>query len=198
MRLKRPFFLRPPEVVAQELLGKSLYFNGIRVIIVETESYGVNDPACHSFKGKTLRNEPMFKEGGRSYVYFIYGMHYCFNVVTEKEDVPSAVLIRGGIPVTRLEEIQKRREKRESAEKIMIGPGNFCKGMGIGPEQNDVDLCRTDNFYFYSGDLKGFPIQIGVSPRIGISRGKEKLWRFFLKDLNLNKLALTKKGNFKL
>lgn len=98
MRLKRPFFLRPPEVVAQDLLGKSLYFKGNRVIIVETESYGVNDPACHSFKGKTLRNEPMFKEGGRSYVYFIYGMHFCFNVVTENKDTPSAVLIRGGDP----------------------------------------------------------------------------------------------------
>ncbi|MBI1822707.1 MAG: DNA-3-methyladenine glycosylase [Nitrospirae bacterium] len=186
MRLKRPFFLRPPEVVAQDLLGKSLYFKGNRVIIVETESYGVNDPACHSFKGKTLRNEPMFKEGGRSYVYFIYGMHFCFNVVTEKMEIPSAVLIRGGIPLTLLKEIQDRRGKKESAEKILIGPGNFCRGLGIGREQNDIDLCHTPDFYFYKGDLEKVHLDIGISPRIGITEGKEKLWRFFLKNYGIN------------
>jgi len=188
MRLKRPFFLRPPEVVAEELLGNSLYFNGNRVIIVETESYGVNDPACHAFKGKTLRNEPMFKDGGTSYVYFIYGIHYCFNVVTEKEGIPSAVLIRGAIPLAGLEEIQKKRGKREKAGKILIGPGNFCKGMGIGREQNDIDLCRAPDFYFYSGDVKRDHLSIGVSPRIGISAGKDKLWRFFLKDFTPNRI----------
>ncbi|MFI5303901.1 MAG: DNA-3-methyladenine glycosylase [Nitrospiria bacterium] len=194
MRLKRPFFLRPPEVVAKELLGNSLYFKGIRVIIVETESYGVNDPACHAFKGKTPRNEPMFKKGGRSYVYFIYGMHFCFNVVTEKEGIPSAVLIRGAVPLAGLEEIQKKRGKKVTAEKIIIGPGNFCRGLGIGREQNDIDLCESSDFYFYSGDLKSENLSIGISPRIGISEGKDKLWRFYLKEYDPDCLKMSKFG----
>jgi DNA-3-methyladenine glycosylase len=187
MRLKRSFFLRPPEQVARELLGKSLYFNGNRVIIVETEAYGVNDPACHAFKGKTPRNEPMFEIGGMSYVYFIYGMHYCFNVVTEKKGTPSAVLIRGAVPFSGLEDIQRRRGKKEKPEKILIGPGNFCKGLGIGREENDIDLCKASDFYFYSGDLSALPESVEISPRIGISNGKDKLWRFYLKDFSLNK-----------
>lgn len=186
MRLKRAFFVRPPEVVAKDLLGKSLFFHGNRVIIVETESYGVNDPASHAFKGKTPRNEPMFKEGGRSYIYFIYGMHYCFNVVTEKEGIPSAVLIRGAIPLTGLKEIQKKRGKRAEPENILMGPGNFCRGLGIGREQNDIDLCETSDFYFYSGDLKRGPLSVGTSSRIGISEGKNLLWRFFLQEFSLD------------
>lgn len=186
MRLKRSFFLRPPEQVAIELLGKSLYFNGSRVIIVETEAYGVNDPASHAFTGKTRRNEPMFSAGGTSYVYFIYGMHYCFNVVTEKKGTPSAVLVRGGIPLTGFEEIQRRRGKKEKPEKILIGPGNFCKGLGIGREENNIDLCKASDFFFYSEDLNEVPLLMGISTRIGISTGKEKLWRFYLKNFKLS------------
>ncbi|MHB8481202.1 MAG: DNA-3-methyladenine glycosylase [Nitrospiria bacterium] len=188
MRLKREFFLRSPEIVAQNLLGKSLFFRGKRVIIVEVESYGVNDPACHAFRGKTPRNEPMFREGGRSYVYFIYGMHYCFNVVTEKEGVPSAVLIRGGIPVNGLKEIQKRRRKNERVDNILIGPGNFCRGLGIGREENDLDLCESPNFYFYDGDTQNAGLTFGTSPRIGISEGKERFWRFFLKNFTIDQI----------
>ena len=189
MRLNREFFLKSPETVAQNLLGKSLFFRGKRVIIVEAESYGVNDPACHAFRGKTPRNEPMFKEGGRSYVYFIYGMHYCFNVVTEKEGVPSAVLIRGGIPINGLKEIQKRRGKNEPVEKILIGPGNFCRGLGIGREENDLDLCESSDFYFYDGDTGKAGLTIGTSPRIGISEGKERLWRFFLINFTIDQIT---------
>jgi DNA-3-methyladenine glycosylase len=196
VRLERDFFIRSPEVVAKDLLGKSLYFKGSRVVIIEAESYGVDDPACHAFRGKTRRNEPMFKEGGRSYVYFIYGMHNCFNVVTGKEGAPSAVLIRGGIPVAGLEEIQRRRGKKEKAEKILVGPGNFCKGLGISREQNDLDLCKSSDFYFYEGDAEGVERSIECSPRIGISEGKDKLWRFFFKDVYLDLSAIKMKKNY--
>jgi DNA-3-methyladenine glycosylase len=127
----------------------------------------------------------MFENGGTSYVYFIYGMHYCFNVVTEKKGTPSAVLIRGAIPLTGLEEIQRRRGKKEKPEKILIGPGNFCKGLGIGREQNDIDLCKASDFYFYSGDIENVPLSVEIFPRIGISDGKDKLWRFCLTDFSL-------------
>ena len=185
MRLKRSFFLRPPDIVARELLGKSLFFNGKHVIIVETEAYGSDDPACHSFRGKTPRNEPMFKTGGRSYVYFVYGVHYCFNVVTEEAGCASAVLIRGGIPLNGLEEIRKRRNNGGPAERILIGPGNFCRGLGIGKEENDLDLCRTTHLYFYSRKGKPVSQEVGISRRIGISRGQERLWRFYIKDASL-------------
>ena len=192
MRLKREFFLKSPEIVARNLLGKSLFFRGKRVIIVEAESYGANDPACHAFRGKTPRNEPMFKEGGRSYVYFIYGMHYCFNVVTGNEGVPSAVLIRGGFPIAGLKEIKKLRGKNEPEKRILIGPGNFCKGLGIGREENDLNLCDSTDFYFYEGDTEAAGLTIGTSPRIGISEGKDKLWRFFLKDFSIKQIKVAR------
>ena len=198
MRLQRSFFLRPPEVVARELLGTSLFFNGIHVMIVETESYGINDPACHAFRGKTRRNEPMFEEGGRSYVYFIYGVHYCFNVVTQGKDIPSAVLIRGAVPLNGLEQIEKRRGKKIDPARILIGPGTFCRGLGIAKEQNNLDLCMSSDFYFYSGDLQGVSLSIGTSPRVGISKGKERLWRFFLKNFNVGKINTSRTRNIRL
>jgi len=181
MRLKRSFYLRPPEIVAKDLLGKSLYYRGTEVIIVEVESYGANDPACHAFRGKTPRTEPMFKEGGRSYVYFVYGMHFCFNVVTEKSGSPSAVLIRGGVPVNDYQQIKDRRGREIHPEKILIGPGNFCKGLGIGKDQNDIDLCESPDLFIGSGSFAKKKLEIGISPRIGISSGQDRLWRFYLK-----------------
>jgi hypothetical protein len=95
--LTRDFFHRPTVLVAQELLGKTLVFNGQRGRITETEAYlgQADDPACHAARGKTKRNAVMFGQAGLSYVYFIYGMYYCFNIVTEDEHFGAAVLIRG-------------------------------------------------------------------------------------------------------
>src|SRR5271170_2047520 len=95
-RLGRSFFLRPTVQVAQDLLGKRLIFQNFSGIITETEAYHQNnDPACHAYRGKTPRNAPMFGPAGHSYVYFIYGMYHCLNIVTEPEGVAAAVLIRG-------------------------------------------------------------------------------------------------------
>ena len=184
MRLRREFFLREPQTVARDLLGKSLFFNEKRVVIVETEAYGNGDPASHAFRGKTPRNSPMFREGGWSYVYFIYGVHFCFNVATEGEGIPSAVLVRGGIPLSDLREIRKNRGRDETAGRILIGPGNFCKGLGIGRIENDRDLCSERNFYFYKGDVDPSGLEIEISDRVGITRGKEKPWRFILKNFD--------------
>ncbi len=159
MRLQRPFFNRPTLEVARDLLGKEMVFYGQRGIITETEAYiGKDDPACHAARGKTLRNAPMFGAAGYSYVYFIYGMHHCLNFVTEAEGFPAAVLVRGVQGIT--------------------GPGRLCRALGITREHNNLDLTTHGDFYVRDTGLKP---KYEATPRIGISQGKELLWRFVIK-----------------
>lgn len=159
-RLDRSFFLKPTVQVAQELLGKRLYFNGFSGIITETEAYHQdNDPACHAYRGKTPRNEPMFGPAGHTYVYFIYGMYHCLNFVTEPEGTAAAVLIRG----------------------LMIdnnhlnGPGKLCRFLKITKEHNNIDLISSNSFFVCETSLKP---QFSSTSRIGIRQGQNKLWRF--------------------
>lgn len=159
-RLDRSFFTYPTVQVAQDLLGKRLFFKGISGIITETEAYHQdNDPACHAFRGKTPRNAPMFGPPGYSYVYFIYGMYNCLNIVTEPEGVAAAVLIRG-ILIDNLH---------------LNGPGKLCKYLKISREHNNIDLITSSSFYITNTGLK--PRYL-VTSRIGISQGQDKLWRF--------------------
>jgi DNA-3-methyladenine glycosylase len=162
-RLSRDFFLRPTLLVAQELLGKKLIFHEYEGIITETESYiGFDDKACHAARGKTLRNAMMFSPGGFTYVYFIYGMYFCLNFVTEQEEFPAAVLIRGLYLLS-------------PENKNLNGPGKLCKHLGITKEHNGMDLTTSSHFYIKDTNLK--PSYI-ATPRIGIKVGLDKLWRF--------------------
>jgi DNA-3-methyladenine glycosylase len=162
-RLNRNFFNRPTLEVAKELIGKILYFNGHSVIITETEAYHIqDDPACHAARGKTPRTEVMFGQAGFSYVYFIYGMHYCLNIVTEPENIAAAVLIRGA-------------ELIGDEKADLIGPGKLCKFLGVNKNHNKIDLCLSDDFYVSDQVLILLYI---ATPRIGISKGQDKLWRF--------------------
>lgn len=167
-KLGKDFFLRPTLEVARDLLSKELFFEGSRFIISETEAYvGKDDPACHASSGKrTKRNEIMFWEAGHIYIYLIYGMYYCMNFVTEEEGFPAAVLLRGLKPV-------------DSNNKIpsLNGPGKLTKFLGIDKEYNGMDIINNDRFYVSDINLKSEYI---TTPRIGISKGKEKLWRFVL------------------
>lgn len=159
-RLDRSFFLRPTVQVAQELLGKRLTFQNFSGIITETEAYHQdNDPACHAYRGKTPRNAPMFGPGGLSYVYFIYGMYYCLNIVTEPEGTAAAVLIRG-LKIDLLG---------------LNGPGKLCRHLKITTEHSAIDLIESD--YFYVSD-DGIKPKFISTPRIGIRQGTDKLWRF--------------------
>ncbi|MBL0942523.1 MAG: DNA-3-methyladenine glycosylase [Alphaproteobacteria bacterium] len=163
MRLKREYFLQPTVVVAQDLLGKVLHFKTYQGIITETEAYiGQDDPACHAARGITPRNAVMFGPPGFSYVYFIYGMYFCLNFVTEAENFPAAVLIRG------LNLISPEPKKLE-------GPGRLCKYLGITKEHNNVDLVNSDDFYVEDNNFK---LPYVTTPRIGIKVGIDKLWRF--------------------
>ncbi len=178
MRLERSFFQRPCLDVAQDCLGKVLVFNNLAGIINECEAYGgdgMDDPACHASRGMTPRNRPMFGPAGYSYVYFIYGMYHCLNIVTEAEGVAAAVLIRGLIPLRGKEEMLKRRG-RVKEQDIANGPGKLCNAFGITREQNNLDFCNEKQFYFTDEGYR--PLDCKKSERIGISSAQQLEWRF--------------------
>lgn len=165
-KLNRKFFEQNTLTVAKELLGKILVFNNHKGLITETEAYiGEKDPACHASKGRTKRTEVMYGKAGFSYVYLIYGMYYCLNIVTEQQDFPAAVLIRGIKLITQ--------------EKTLDGPGKLCKHFGLTKEHNNIDIINNKNFYVNSSQ-KLNNIKFIQTPRIGIKVGTELLWRFVL------------------
>jgi DNA-3-methyladenine glycosylase len=189
--IPRSFYLRPTLEVALSLLGK----NFIRLLgdsllvgkIVEVEAYGAHDPASHSFRGKTQRNEVMFWEGGRLYVYFTYGMHYCVNVVTGKENIGEAVLIRAIEPISGIEIMFRNRFPHQKSQilnhqslmNLTNGPAKFAQAFGLGKSENGIDLLESE---IAIADNEDVPSKlIGRSSRIGIRNGIEKKWRFFIK-----------------
>ncbi len=172
MRLNREFFQQKTLKVAKDLIGKYLVrkIDGrtIRAKIVETEAYcGSKDLACHAAKGKTPRTEVMFGSAGHAYVYLIYGMYHCLNIVTEKENYPAAVLIRGV-------EIE--------GGKILNGPGKLCRELKIDKGLNKKDLITSKELWIEDGGEKVRGIK--KTRRIGIDYAgeyKDKLWRFVSK-----------------
>jgi DNA-3-methyladenine glycosylase len=166
-RLKREFFNRPTIDVAQDLLGKIMVFKGAAGVITETEAYiGQDDPACHAHRGLTKRNAVMFGPAGFSYVYFIYGMYYCLNFVTEEEGKPAAVLIRGLMLI-------------KPSPLHLNGPGKLCRHLGITRDHNGIDLIESDTFYIKDSP---FSPPFDSTSRIGISKGQDRLWRFVVKN----------------
>lgn len=186
--LSRSFYLRPTLQVAQELLGK--YFirrvgkNLLIGKIVEVEAYRSNDPASHSFRGKTNRNSVMFCEGGHLYVYFTYGMHFCANIVTGRKGIGEAVLIRAVEPLVGIEVMKKNRfpnlqsHNHQSLINFTNGPAKFCQAFGIARQENGLDLLDSE---ISITDGERIPSKlIKRSSRIGIQQGVEKRWRFFI------------------
>lgn len=178
--LPESFYLQPTVEVARALLGCLLMVQDthgwIGGRIVEAEAYTHDDPACHSYRGKTERNAPMFGAPGTAYVYLIYGVHECFNAVCQPEGVGDAVLIRAIEPTTGLEPMYQRRGQVHWTQ-LCRGPGNLCRALGITRADNGVSLI-TGRIQIWQGE----PVPdsaVGVSPRIGISQGVERLWRFY-------------------
>lgn len=181
--LPRDFYQRPTLDVARELLGKIIVrqTNGETLIgkIVETEAYiGQDDPACHAAKGRTPRTELMFGEPGYAYIYFIYGMYYCLNAVTEQPEFPAAVLIRAVEPLEGLQTMRSNRNRRTMAD-LTNGPGKLCQAMMIGKHQNGIDLCQSGELYIAAAPAVP-TADILATRRIGIRVGTEKAWRFCL------------------
>jgi len=182
VRLERPFFERYTPTVAKELLGKNLVREYAGSVlsgkIVETEAYrGARDPASHAYRGITKRNAVMFGESGRAYVYFTYGNHYCLNLTTEKKGVPGAVLIRALEPREGIERMKINRGL-ESVTQLTNGPGKLTKAMRIGVDMNGEDVVTSSRLFVTEID-RG-PLQVGSSSRIGITRGVQYRWRFYV------------------
>ena len=187
--LNQSFYETDGITLAQNLLGKIIVRKYedkiIKCIITETEAYcGPEDKGCHAFDNKkTKRTFPMFLNGGKSYIYLIYGMYYCFNVVANKEDIPHAVLIRSVEPIEGLEIIKKNRNiKSKKIEDLTNGPGKLCIALNIDKNLNTYDLTLGEELYI---EENSFNFEVFKSKRINIDYAeeyKDKLWRFYIKN----------------
>ncbi len=179
VRLDAGFFDRSVHTVARELIGCRLFFEGCGGVIVETESYERDDPACHAYVGLTTRTEPLFGPPGRAYVYLSYGIHSLLNAVAEPEGEAAAVLIRALEPTAGLEEMRVRRRGRGDID-LCSGPGKLTEALGIGLDSNNADLA-SDPFLFLPRE-PGWEGEVVTGPRVGISKATERPWRFSLAD----------------
>ena len=176
------FYTRPTLDVARDLLGCLLCrreADGAFSVgrIVETEAYiGETDPACHAAVGRTPRTRVLYGPPGRSYVYFTYGMHYCFNVVTEPEGQPAAVLVRALRPEAGLDRMQARRNGREGPD-LTQGPARLCEALGIDLALNDTSLAGPALCIRANG--AAVP-RIASGPRVGIRVATDRPWRFWV------------------
>ena len=175
--LSREFYERPTVEVARDLLGKILVHGRTAGVIIETEAYlGGEDLAAHSARGVTERTKVIFGQPGHAYVYFIYGMYECLNLVAEPEGRPGCVLIRALEPLSGIRTMFRRRPNARKLEDLTSGPGKLTLAMGISRAQNGRDVTR--------GSLvvrkwnREPPIEIAVTPRIGITKCADWPLRF--------------------
>lgn len=181
MKLKQDFYSRSTLDVARDLLGQVLVRRSSQGacagIIVETEAYTQNDPACHANRGKTKRNSTMFGRPGLGYVYLIYGMHYCFNAVTAGAGIGEAVLVRALEPLAGISLMEKRRGIYDK-KLLCSGPARLCQALGITTADDGIDLLE-DTIFILEGKA---PAKIIRTKRIGISQGQDLLYRFYTAD----------------
>ena len=183
--LPRDFYNRPTLKVARDLVGARLVriLNGVKLVglITETEAYiSQKDLACHAKAGITPRTKVMFGEPGHAYTYFTYGNHWMFNVVTEREGFPAAVLIRAIQPIEGVDVMMERRLGRDT-----FGPGKLCQAMGIGKSENGVDLTETTSGLWIEAGVQVPKKAVTKGPRVGLNSTPEpwlsKPWRFLVK-----------------
>jgi len=184
LRLPRSFYARPSVEVARELLGRLLVRrlpDGTRLVgrIVEAEAYREDDPASHSYRGRTPRTDVMFGPPGHLYVYFTYGMHFCMNVVTGADGEGSAVLLRAAEPLEGLAEMARRRGT-DIPRLLCAGPGRLCQAFGVAREHNGIDLVRGSAMRIEVGS----PVpdhEVAIGPRVGVNVAVDRPWRYALR-----------------
>lgn len=190
MKLGAEFYQQDAVSLAKNLIGKNLVriigSNKIVCKIVETEAYvGPEDKGCHAYNNKrTTRTEVMFKDGGIAYVYVIYGMHYCFNIVASLKDKPEAVFIRAVEPIEGLDTIKKNRHiKSPKNEELSNGPGKLAQALKIDKEFNGYNLVDGEELYV-EADNSNTIYKVETSTRVNIDYAEEyktKPWRFYIK-----------------
>ncbi len=164
VRLDNKFFIDTPEIVAPKLLGKQIVVGDKKATIIEVEAYGgQDDAASHAFK-KTKRSAIMYDNPGLVYMYLVYGMHCCLNFVVSPNGVAGAILIRSII----------------LDGDVVNGPGRTSKALGLDLSYKGLDITTSTHFAVY--DI-GYESEFNISERIGISKAKEKMWRFYTPDL---------------
>ncbi len=183
------FFERSTLAIAKDLLGKYIVHRTKQGIIsgkiVETEAYLNDDPASHSFKGKTQRNASMFEKAGTSYVYFTYGMYHCFNIVTGRKGIGEAVLIRALEPGEGIEIMRKNRKMKDTDDikNLCNGPAKLVIALDIGKEHDGLDLLsKNASLQLVCAPEVEKRAEMVQTARIGISKGKELSHRFYIKD----------------
>ena len=191
--LPQSFYARDVRTVARELIGCKLLHQGVGGIIVETEAYNRNDPACHACRGMTERNRVMFGPPGRAYVYFTYGMHHLLNIVCEEEGHPAGVLIRALEPTDGIQKMRGRRSPVHAAGQLCNGPAKVAEALGVDLSDYGKPV--------YLGHLKvcgrstdWHKQRIVTTPRIGIRVGTRRKWRYCAADSRFLSRKLTAKG----
>lgn len=177
--LPRSFYERPTVEVARALLGKILVHGRVGGRIVETEAYlGAEDLAAHASRGVTPRTRVLFGPPGHAYVYLIYGMYECLNLVAEPNGVPGCVLIRAAEPLWGAVIMRRRRPAARRVEDLASGPGKLTLAFGIGRRLNGADVTRGE--LTVRQPLAEEPFETGAGPRVGIRKCADWPLRFFI------------------
>lgn len=182
IQVTREELAHDPLWVARWLLGCELHSSGpegeVRVRLVEVEAYrGSDDPASHCYRGRTERNAVMFGPAGHLYVYFVYGMHFCINVVCMSDGVPGAVLLRAGEVISGTELARQRRPAVRRESQIASGPARLAGVLGITREHNGIDLTAPDSpIRLYSGQSV-HEDDVRTGPRVGVATAMDLPWR---------------------
>lgn len=184
--LPRKFYLHDSLTVAKNLLGKILVKRTGDILmagkIVETEAYmGDLDPGSHAYKKFTERNKIMYDTGGLVYIYFIYGNYFCFNVVCERKGIANAVLIRAAEPLEGISQMEARRGIVKNKFELTNGPAKLCLAMNIDKKLYGKDLTVSEDIFISKPNMKE-SFDILTSKRIGLSKGADLPYRFFIKD----------------
>jgi DNA-3-methyladenine glycosylase len=173
--LRRDFFARSVHEVAPELIGATLFLDGVGGTIVEVEAYDQDDPASHGFRGRTARTASMFGPPGHAYVYRSYGIHWCLNLVCAEEGRAEAALVRALEPTRGLEAMRARRGL-DALRALCSGPGKLCQALGISRVHDGLALDEPP----FELLARRFEPELVVGPRIGITRAAEQPWRYGL------------------
>jgi DNA-3-methyladenine glycosylase len=174
-RLARDFFAHSVHEVAPALIGCTLFVDGVGGRIVEAEAYHHEDPASHSYRGRTERNRSMFGPPGHAYVYRSYGIHWCLNLVCEQEGEAAAVLVRALEPTHGLEAMRARR-RLDDERLLCAGPGRLCQALGVTRELDGLPLDDAP----FRLEARDEPVAVVTGARVGITRAAELPWRYAL------------------